>query len=320
MVVANTPMQLTGLALIFVLVLFGCNSQTKDKKPGQALVSVNGHEITVLQLNDEIKRAGIRADQYENASKQLLESLIARQLIVDEAIRNKLDRAPDVMQARERAIAQITAQAYLQGMASKVAKPSDTEVNEYFHKHPHYFSERKQLDLIILRLASKDIDQELKGLIDSAKSVNDLIVSLDKKNTSYSRNLISRNTADLPAEMAKLLQEKGQSHIIIVNEQEQSLLISVNAIRDNPVSLKIAMPQIERYLTNQKYKQATETEISRLRSLAKIEYLSAKAPSGNAEKSGAQSSVLAPESDDNLNLPQEPVSEGPIERGIMGLK
>lgn len=320
MVLANPPMQLTGLMLIFVLILLGCDSQSKNKKPGQALVSVNGHEITVLQLNDEIKRAGIRADQYENARQQLLESLIARQLIVEEATRNKLDRTPDVMQARERAMAQITAQAYLQEVASKMIKPADSEIIEYFQKHPHYFSERKQFDLIMLRLVSKEIDEELKRLIDSAKSVNDLIGSLDKKNLSYSRNVISRNTSDLPVDMVKLLQDKGQDHIIVVNEQEQSLLISVNAIRDNPISLKVATPQIERYLINQKYKQATEAEISRLRSLAKIEYLSAKAPSGNGEKSGTQTSVLTTESVNNSNVLQEPVSEGPIERGIMGLK
>jgi len=51
-----------------------------------------------------------------------LESLIARQLIIDEAINNKLDRTPDVMQARERANAQIISQAYMQGIVSKVVK------------------------------------------------------------------------------------------------------------------------------------------------------------------------------------------------------
>ncbi|MBL8496348.1 peptidyl-prolyl cis-trans isomerase, EpsD family [Nitrosomonas sp. JL21] len=320
MVLANTQMKLICLALISVLALGACNNHPKERKSGQALVSVDGHEITLLQLNDEIKRAGIRVDQHENVSKQLLESLIARQLIVDEAVRNKLDRTPDVMQARERAIAQITAQAYLHGMASKMAKPSDIEIKEYFEKHPELFSERKQFDLTILRLASKDMDHELKARIDGAKSVNEVVAWLDKKNIQYSRNSVSRNTSDLPAEMAKLLQEKGQDHLIIVNEQEHGLIISVTAMRDNPISFKTAAQQIERYLANQKYKQATDAEISRLRSLAKIEYLNAKAPQGDAEKSNAQSSVLTPEAANNSNSPQEPVSEGFIERGIMGLK
>ena len=33
----------------------------KEKKPGQALASVNGKEITVLQLNEEMQRAGVQA-------------------------------------------------------------------------------------------------------------------------------------------------------------------------------------------------------------------------------------------------------------------
>lgn len=320
MTLANTQMKLIGLMLFSAFFLFACDSQPKDKKPGQALVSVNGHEITVLQLNDEIKRAGIRADQYENASKQLLDSLIARQLIVDEAVRNKLDRTPDVMQARERAIAQVTAQAYLQGILSKVSKPSEPEIMEYFQQHSELFSERKQFELTIVRIAREDINHELKALIEGARSINDVVTWLDKKKIPYSRNSVSRNSSDLPVDMANLLREKGQSHIIIVNEQEHSLLISVNGIRDNPITLKTAMPQIERYLINQKYKQATDAEISRLRSLARIEYLNAKAPSDNAEKSGSQSSVLMPETGNQSNLPSEPVSEGSIERGIMGLK
>ncbi len=319
MVLANIQMKLVGLALIFILVLFACDSQPKEKKLGQALVSVNGQEVTTLQLNDEIKRAGIRADQYETASKQLLESLIARQLIMDEAIRNKLDRTPDVMQARERANAQIIAQAYLQGIVSKVIKPSRAEIDEYFHKHPEYFSERKQFDLTILRIATKDLSNELKAIIDAAKSVNEIATWLDKKNIQYFRNLTSRNTTDLPAEMVKMLREKGKDHVITINEQENSLLISVNTIKDNPITAGTAMLQIERYLTNQKYKQATDAEIARLRSLAKIEYLNSKTPVANTERPATQSVILTPEAADNLGLP-EPVPEGTIERGIMGLK
>ena len=60
MVLAYTRMTLIGFVSIFVLVLTACDSESKEKKSGQALVSVNGKEITMLQLNDEIKRANIR--------------------------------------------------------------------------------------------------------------------------------------------------------------------------------------------------------------------------------------------------------------------
>lgn len=320
MVSAHTQMRVTGLALIFILVFSACDNQSKDKekKSGQALVSVNGKEVTTLQLNDEIRRAGVRVDQYETANKQLLESLIARQLIVDEAMRNKLDRTPDVMQARERANAQIIAHAYLQGITGKVIKPSKAEIDEYFQKHPEYFAQRKQFDLTIIRVATNDLTNELKAIVGAAKSLDEVTAWLDKHNVQYFRSLASRSTTDLPSEMATIMREKGKGHIFIFNEQENSLLISINAIKDSPITVVVAAPQIERYLVNQKYKQATDAEITRLRSLATIEYLNAQVPVSDVEKPITQSTIM-PDSVNNLTLPGSS-SEGLIERGIMGLK
>ncbi|MDV6340801.1 EpsD family peptidyl-prolyl cis-trans isomerase [Nitrosomonas sp. Is24] len=306
----------------FALVLAACDSnEPKEKKTGQALVSVNGKEVTMLQLNEEIKRANVRPEQYEAASKQLLESLIVRQLILDEAVRNKLDRTPDVMQARDRANAQVIAQAYMQGIVSKIAKPTQPEIDEYFQKHPEFFSQRKQFDLITVRVATKDISSELKKTIDAAKSVDQVVVWLEKNKVEYLRSLASRSSTDLPPQMAKMLQEKSKDTIFIVNEQENSLLISVNAIKDSPITLTAAAPQIERFLLNQKYKEATDAEVARLRTAAKIEYLNAKAPeSSTADKPAVpQAAPNADNATNNLNL-TEPASGSSIERGIMGLK
>jgi hypothetical protein len=118
--------------------------------------------------------------------------------------------------------------------------------------------------------------------------------------------------------MAKMLQEKSKDTIFIVNEQENSLLISVNAIKDSPVTLAMAATQIERFLLNQKYKEATDAEVARLRAAAKIEYLNAAAPvSANVEKSAAPQ--IAPTTSPGITN-TEPAAEGAIERGIMGLK
>lgn len=322
MVLANTRTALIGFMIGFALVLAACDSnEPKEKKNGQALVSVNGKEVTMLQLNEEIKRANVRPEQYEAASKQLLESLIVRQLILDEAVRNKLDRTPDVMQARDRANAQVIAQAYMQGIASKIAKPTQPEIDEYFQKHPEFFSQRKQFDLITVRVATKDISSELKKTIDAAKSVDQVVAWLEKNKVAYLRSLASRSSTDLPPQMAKMLQEKSKDTIFIVNEQENSLLISVNAIKDSPITLAAAAPQIERFLLNQKYKEATDAEVTRLRTAAKIEYLNAKAPeSSTADKAAVpQAAPNADNATSNLNL-TEPASGSSIERGIMGLK
>jgi len=57
-----------------------------------------------------------------------------------------------------------------------------------------------------------------------------------------------------------------------------------------------------------------------LRAAAKIEYLNAKTSTSDAEKPAVQSAVTRPSDvTNNLNI-TESVSEGAIERGIMGIK
>ena len=120
---------------------------SKDKKPGQSLASVNGEDITVIQLNEEMQRAGVGAAQQQEASKRLLEALIDRQLLQSEAVKEKIDRDPKVLQAIERAKSLILAQAYLQKKVGEPARPTKEAVEQYYSSHPNLFAQRKQLDM-----------------------------------------------------------------------------------------------------------------------------------------------------------------------------
>ena len=264
------------LMVVAVAGLAACGS--KDKKAGQSLVKVNGEEITVLQLNDELRRAGVQAGQQEAASKQLIESLIDREVILDEAMRNKIDRSPEVMQAIERAKAQIIAQAYLQSVTSKVAKPSKAEIDDYFQKHPEFFTKRMEFDLQQLVIANKNFSDELKLFIDSAKSLDEVAEWMDRHGVPYARGQVIRSTADLPQPAVAKLLELPKGQLFIVGEGDNRMLNIITAIKDSPVTATNAAPQIEQFLTNKKMKEAVEVEIAHLRSLAKIEYLNASAP------------------------------------------
>ena len=265
------------LVLVTTVVFSACGS--KEKKAGQALVRVDGAEITVLQINDELKHAGVKAEQQEAATKQLLEKLIDRQLILAEAFRNKIDRSPGVILAIERAKAQIIAQAYLESIVSKITKPSKVEIDQYFQKHPEYFTHRKQFDMQQLIVATKDFSDELKLAINSAKSLDEVAAWLDRHGVKYARGQLSRTTSDLPELMVAKLKGMKKGELFIVNEGENSMLNSITDIKDSPVTFENASSQIEQYLSNKKAREAAEEEIKHLRSSAKIEYLTASGPS-----------------------------------------
>ena len=256
--------------------LSACGS--KDKKAGQSLVRVNGQDITMLQMNDELNHAGVQAGQQEAATRQLLETLIDRQLILEEAMRNKIDRTPEVMQAIERAKAQIITQAYLQDITSKIAKPSKVEIDEYFQKHPEFFTQRKEFNLKQLVVANKNFNDELKLFIDSAKSLEEVAVWMDRHGVPYARGQIARTSADLPQQVVAKLIDLPNGQLFLVSEGDNRVLNIITAIKDSPVTAINAAPQIEQFLINKKRKDAADLEIAHLRSLAKIEYLNASAP------------------------------------------
>jgi peptidyl-prolyl cis-trans isomerase C len=281
------------LMLVAAAGLSACGS--KDKKAGQSLVRVDSEEITMLQINDELKRAGVQAGQQEAASKPLLESLIDRQLILAEAMRNKIDRTPEVMQAIERAKAQIIAQAYLQNVVSKTAKPSKAEIDDYFQKHPEFFTKRKEFDLKQLVFANKNFSDELRLFIDSAKSLDEVAAWMDRHGVLYARGQTTRSTADLPQPAVAKLLELPEGELFLVNEGSNRVLNIITSIKDSPVTAMNAAPQIEQFLINKMSKEAAEVEIAHLRSLAKIEYLNASAPvAAPAQAAAADNKAAGP--------------------------
>lgn len=293
----------TGLLLAAGLA--GCGN--KEAKPGQALVSVNGQEITILQLNEEMQRANVQPAQQEAARKQLLEALIDRQLLQNEAAKDKTDRDPKVLQAIERAKSLIVAQAYMQKRVGVQPRPTKEEVDDYYNKHPEFFSQRKLFEMRELVIATGDMDDALKKEMDSAHSLDELAAWLDAHKVKYGRSQLTRSSSDLPSELdAKLLaMPKGQ--LFVIKEGERSMLITITDIKDAPVALDVARPQIEQFLFNKKNKDAADAELARMRAAAKIEYLNpADKPTAPVKSEGVTAGPAAP--------------AGANERGVAGLK
>lgn len=306
--------RLAGVALlVLVASLAACGE--KAKKPGQSLASVNGEEITVLQLNEELERANVPAARQEGARKQLLESLIDRQLLENEAAKEKMDRDPKVLQSVERAKSLIIAQTYLQKKLAGVARPSAAEVEDYYQKNPAFFRDRKQFDLRELVLATSDVDATVKTAMDAAKTLDDVAAWLDAHKIKYARTQVSRTSSDLSPEFSGKLLAMPKGQLFIVNEGDRSLLMSLAEVKDSPVTLEVAGNQIGQFLLNKRNKDATDAEIARLRAQAKIEYLNQPAAAPGAAPAAPATPAATPPA------AAAPAGDGAAtDRGVAGLK
>lgn len=287
-------------AVLLAVILASCGDEPKSAKPGQALVNVNGEEITVLQLNEELQRAGVPAARQEQASKQLLQALIDRELLEDAAIQEKLDRDPKVLGAIERARSLIVAQVYMQKRLANVAQPTPAEVEAYYKANPAFFDKRKQFGLDQLVIAAKDLTPEVRAAADGARSLEEVAVWLDAHGVKYGRARITRSTAELNPDLSKKLLDMPKGQLFSVREGDRAMLLTVAEVRDAPVPLSVAAPQIAQFLATKKNKELAAAEIERLRRGAKIEYLNKdlaggpKAAPASMTTPGAQSVQASP--------------------------
>lgn len=288
------------LVAMSVFSLLAACGPKPDTTPGQALASVNGVEITVLQLNDELARAGagVGAAGQEAASKQLLQALIDRQLLQSEAAREKLDRDPKVMQAIDRARALIVAQAWLQKRLGNLAPPTAADIETYYNAHPQFFDKRQQFSMDQLQLPAAALTPALKQVVIDAKSLDEVSSWLAANHVQAGRSHVARSTADLaPALVTRLLaMRKGQ--LFAVQEGERALVVVLLDIQQAPVMLAVARPQIEQFLRKQRQKESAIAELARLRADARIAYLNKTldpaAPATTTNR-GAPVTTMAPQ-------------------------
>jgi peptidyl-prolyl cis-trans isomerase C len=299
-----------GAILCLATILTACGS--KEQAAGQAIAKVDGQEITVLQLNEELQRIG---GPQTFTSKQVLDALVERQLLVNKAQEDKIDRDPVVMRAIERAKEQILAQAYLQKKIGNSIKPAKSDIDDFFQKNPELFAQRKQFELKELVVETAHVSPELNATIEKASSLDEVALWLEAKKVPFERTQVTRTSTDLPLDMVKALKGMVKGQLFTVKEGTRSLLIALHDVKEAPLSAVLATPQIEQFLINKKNKESGEAEIARLRTAAKIEYLNQSIVS--KDQSGAPAATPAATTESRpANLP----AANHIGRGVAGLK
>ncbi len=294
------------IALVIGAGLSGCGDKSHDSKASQSLVSVNGKDVTVHQLNEELARANVQPAQKDQASKQILNALIDRQLLEQAALKSKVDRDPNVMQSIERAKSQIIAQAYLQSKVANIGKPSKAEVESFYKQNSALFAERKLVEMEQLLIDSRHINDEFKAALGNLKTLQEVAAWLDSKGIQYDRGEVARSVAELPPQISERLKDARKGQLFVIGMGPRTMLVLMDSVKDSPVSLMDATPQIEQLLLNKKRKEAGESELKRLREEAKIEYL--------------DKSIEAPKEPEKTGKAKAASGSDDITRGAGGLK
>jgi len=286
---------LRSMALLPVVVAAalaaGCGDKSSSEgKATQAAARVDGSEITVHQINQVLERQqGLKPEQAEAASHQVLESLIDQQLAVAKAEEQKLDRDPQVVQMLEVTRRSILARTYLEKAAAAGAgTPTTEEIRKYYDEKPALFSQRKVYALQEFTVpATKEQSQALMEQLKATRGPAQFVEVLKASGIKFNANQITQAAEGLPLGIIDPLSKVSDGEALYITGNDGFKALLVVASRSQPVAFEQAKPAIEQYLTAERRRDFAVKEMKALRTAAKVEYLGKFVHKPAAAASGA---------------------------------
>lgn len=303
---------LGALALSLSLALVGCGDKKEGEKAAtQVVAKVNKDEITVHQLNLELASlTGVSPEQARQAAGQVVKSMVDQQLLVQQALQDKLDRDPQFQQRLDAARRKLLAQAYVEKLTANVAAPTEAEIDDYFGKHPELFAERRIYRLQEISVQVNPGNAEaVKTQLAQSKNLNDFFAWLKAQNIPARAVQTSKAAEQLPLELLPRLHALKNGQALTLNAPGTLNILVVADSQTQPIGKEQARPVIERFLLNSRKRETADAKLKALREAAQIEYLGEYAEVG---KQAAPASAAAP-------TPVQPEAQA-IEKGVGGLK
>lgn len=316
---------LGALVLVLPLTLVGCGDKAEGEKTAtQVVAKVNDDEITVHQLNLELSGLqGASPEQAKQASGQVLKSMVDQQLLVQQALEEKLDRDPQFQQRLEATRRKLLAQAYVEKLTASTAPPTEAEVDAYYAKHPELFSERRiyRLQEISVQVNPGNVEA-VKAQLAQGKNLNDFVQWLKAQNIPARATQTTKAAEQLPLEILPRLHALKNGQALTLNVPGALNILVVADSQTQPMSKEQAQPVIERFLLNSKKRETAEASLKALRDKGQIEYLGDYANLGNKADASAPTAATpaAPAAPAPAAAEAPAADSQAIEKGVSGLK
>lgn len=325
--VARRAARAGGLALAAAL-LAACGSGGDGDKPAsQVAAKVNQEEISVHQINYVMQRQpGLKPEQAESGSRQILERLIDQELAVQKAQELKLDRDPQAVQAIEAARREILARMYLERTVEGATPPTPEEVRAYYEDKPELFSQRRIYELreYVIDVPAERVPA-LQERLAASRSADEFVAWLKTQDLRHTTGQVTRAAEQLPLPLLQSLHKLERGGSMLQPGPAGAQLVVVSGWRDSPVGLEQARPAIEQFLGNERRRQMAEQNIKAIREQAQIEYVgqfaeaaptadAAGTPAGAAPPAGAASAAGGKAGNEAGN------DAAAINKGLSGLK
>ena len=255
--------------------LTACGQQQQPaatKEPtGQIIAKVGTEDVTIHELQNEYRRAGIAPDKVtEQITRAALEEITRRKALVQKAKAAGIDREPtvllDLLRAREQVLAQAILQRDVQARLSGIGR---TEIDRFINANPERFNRRIRFDIDQLSVNAGALRQEFLDVIKDATSLDTIESKAAEAKIAYTRGAGAVYTGDLPGPLVERLRDRKDTDVFFIRSGATGSFFKVRAEAPDPLTGEEAQARAQLLMRN----ETAQSEVTRKTEEAQITYL-----------------------------------------------
>lgn len=186
---------------IWVLPILLIAGACDRKAEGQTVAVVNKEEITATELNAELKSANLPANiAAGEARSRVVQALVDRRLIAQQARADGLDKSPDYLNDQRRATENLLINMLVSRRLNTLPLPTAEEVAKFQTDHPEMFAKREAWTLQQIQYQTPK-DAATLAKIASAKTLDQLAQLLGTSGVQVTRSTTKVDSAVFPPDI-----------------------------------------------------------------------------------------------------------------------
>lgn len=278
------------LVAFLTLAVASCGKHSGEHHNGQIAAEVNGHAITALEVNSILNHVDkVKTPPSAQVTDRVVRNLVDQELLVQQAIKKKLDQNPAVLQAILESRKQVLAQAYLKHRFDTLSPPTNSAITDFYNTHPDLFAHRQiyRAENIIIGTDASKIALIQKQLATS-KGPKAFMAWLKSQHMPFRAGIAVRAAEQLPFPVLKQLSKMKPGQAVVGQAGTHLMVLVLLDKTEQPETLAQARHAIKHFLVYQEQQEMTKKTLRTLRAAAKIKYIGTYAGAGQAKSSATK--------------------------------
>jgi peptidyl-prolyl cis-trans isomerase C len=250
-----------------------------DRKPeGQSVAVVNGEEITSSELNAELGMSKLAPGMDKKAAtSQLLQAMIDRRLLAQQARADGLDRSPEFLSRQRRATEDLLIGMLAKRKLNSSKLPSPNEVASFQATRPELFAQRELWNIEQLQYETPK-DPNVMSQIAATHSLDALAQVLTTNGIDFTRSKARVSSAIVPHEMYEKIVALPANEPFVIPVGSRSVANAIVSKEPTPLTEDASRPVAVAAMRKAQGAKVMENQLRDLRAKAKIDYKAGFAP------------------------------------------